>query len=146
MKKSNITLNIFLLFLTMQIAMTNSKVYSQSQWDQTTIQGTDNSYIVDVDFINANTGFIALKVNPVINKMIIYKTTDKGLTFSEFWSTTYYDPEFGISFNNADTGFVFFGDDVYKIWGDYNQSLVINNSWKSNKHRITPLLVFQKVC
>ncbi len=84
MKKLNITLNIFLLFLTMQIAMTNSKVYSQSQWDQTTIQGTDNSYIVDVDFINANTGFIALKVNPVINKMIIYKTTDKGLTFSEF--------------------------------------------------------------
>ena len=102
MKKSNITLNIFLLFLTMQIAMTFSKVYSQSQWELTTIPNeTNNGYVVDVDFINANSGFIALKVNPIINKMIIYKTTVKGLNFSEFWSTTYYDQEFGISFNNA---------------------------------------------
>ena len=50
MKNSNITLNIFLIFLTLQFTMMFSKVYSQSQWEQTTIQGTGNSYIVDVDF------------------------------------------------------------------------------------------------
>lgn len=136
MKKSNITLSIFILFLTLQIAMTFTIVYSQGQWEQTTIQGIANSYIVDVDFINSNTGFIALKVVSQIDTMIIYKTTDKGLTFSKFWSTIYYDPEFGMSFNNADTGFVFYGDDAYKIWGNYNQSLVINNSWVPSKHRI----------
>lgn len=136
MKKSNTKSIIFILFLTLQIAMNFTKVYSQDQWEQTTIPNVANSYIVDVDFINSNTGFIALKVHAEVDTMIIYKTTDKGLSFSKFWSTIYYDPEFGMTFNNADTGFVFYGDDVYKIWGEYNQSVVINNSWISNKHRI----------
>ena len=79
MKKSNTKSSIFILFLTLQIAMNFTKVYSQDQWEQTTIPNVANSYIVDVDFINSNTGFIALKVHAVIDTMIIYKTTDKGL-------------------------------------------------------------------
>ncbi|HMQ70721.1 MAG TPA: hypothetical protein PKC58_17225 [Ignavibacteria bacterium] len=107
MKKSKEILSILLLSLALQITFNITKVCSQGQWEQTTIPNVANSYIVDVDFINSNTGFIALKVHAEIDTMIIYKTTDKGLSFSKFWSTIYYDPEFGMTFNNADTGFVF---------------------------------------
>jgi hypothetical protein len=43
MKKSNTKSSIFILFLTLQIAMNFTKVYSQDQWEQTTIPNVANS-------------------------------------------------------------------------------------------------------
>ena len=138
MKKSKEILSILLLNIALQITLNITQVYSQGQWETTTIHpgGGSNSFVVDVDFINSNTGFVAVRVDAYIDTLIIYKTTNKGLSFTEFWSEKSSNPEFGISFKNADTGFVFNGSDVYKIWGNFQQSRVIDNSWISNKHRI----------
>lgn len=78
--------------------------YSQ-EWESANFGYRGNS----INFLNANTGFIGLKINNGQN-WAIYKTNNKGVSFSQIWSTpvtTDNSKGFGFDMINESIGYVF---------------------------------------
>ena len=118
---------IFLIF-------TNS-IYSQ-EW-----QATDFGYFGhNIDFLNANTGFIGVTIiEDSDEKYKILKTTNKGISFYPIWTSTYNDWNVkGVGFDmiSEQIGYVYTEGILYRTTNG-------GNNWVQ---RFPPLLVFQKVC
>lgn len=117
MKTNNILTRIVLIFILttlFQSIFLNNKSLAQSQWG--TFSVPFNGVIVDVDFLNADTGFVAL-ANNATDTIKILKTTNKGITFVTFWKAKSVAAILGFSIEgkDANTCLVSYDDFIYEI-------------------------------
>ncbi|MCB0728086.1 MAG: T9SS type A sorting domain-containing protein [Ignavibacteriae bacterium] len=102
---------IFLVLFLFTFVNFNSYLYCQ-EWESQSLGSSG----VTMDFINANTGFVGLRINGGYD-YAIYKTVNKGLNFSLVWTnpvTTDNSKGFGIDMINDNVGFMFIESKLLK--------------------------------
>jgi photosystem II stability/assembly factor-like uncharacterized protein len=90
-----------------------ARVYKTFDGGVSWTQATQYSYdhITDLQFLDGNTGYMAITFS---NGGIIVKTTDKGNTWSQVWTSQYYGEVFHkVHFQSSTKGFASRGNSLY---------------------------------
>lgn len=92
------------------------------------------NYGNNIDFLDANTGFIGMTINDNGYKYKILKTTNKGISFTPIWSisvTEYNQLSFAFDMITAQVGYVYISGTLYRTTNGGNnwvQKFQINNA------------------